>query len=130
MSARGNKMDMPAEMQAAYAKEKNLFPELAFGTSKDYSLGGFEKINGADPYAVNTADASYYYDVKTGMKVGEIKKQKMQGKEVEIPTYYSNYKEVDGVKLPFTIKVNQMGQDMQLDVKSYELNKAKPEDFK
>ncbi|ROI09726.1 insulinase family protein [Chryseobacterium sp. H3056] len=130
MSAQGNKMDMPAEMQAAYAKEKNLFPELTFGTSKDYTLGGIEKINGADAYAVKTADATYYYDVKTGLKVGEIKKQKMQGKEVEIPTYYSNYKEVDGVKLPFTIKVNQMGQDMQLDVKSYELNKAKPEDFK
>ena len=130
MSAQGNKMDMPAEMAATYAKEKNLFPELTFGTSKDYTLAGIEKISGEDAYAVKTADATYYYDVKTGLKVAEIKKQKMQGKEVEIPTYYSNYKEVDGVKLPFTIKVNQMGQDMQLDVKSYELNKSKPEDFK
>ena len=130
MSAQGNKMDMPAEMAATYAKEKNLFPELTFGTSKDYTLAGIEKISGEDAYAVKTADATYYYDVKTGLKVAEIKKQKMQGKEVEIPTYYSNYKEVDGVKLPFTIKVNQMGQDMQLDVKTNELNKSKPQDFK
>lgn len=130
MTAQGNKMDMPAEMQAAYAKEKNLFPELTFGTSKDYTLGGIEKIEGADAYAVKTADATYYYDMKTGLKVGEVKKQKMQGQEIEIPTYYSNYKEVDGVKLPFTVKVNQMGQDMQLDVQSYELNKATADDFK
>ncbi|QDP84496.1 insulinase family protein [Chryseobacterium sp. SNU WT5] len=130
MEQQGNKMDMPAEMQAAYAKEKDLFPEMTFATSKDLTLGGIEKIEGADAYAVKSADATYYYDVKTGLKVGEVKKQKMQGQEVEIPTFYSNYKEVEGVKLPFTIKVNQMGQDMQLDVQSYELNKATAEDFK
>lgn len=130
MTAQGNKMDMPAEMQEAYAKEKNLFPELAFATSKEYTLGGIEKIEGADAYAVKSGDTTYYYDVNTGLKVGEIKKQKMQGQEIEVPSYYSNYKDVDGVKLPFTIKVNQMGQDMQLDVQSYELNKATAEDFK
>lgn len=130
MTAQGNKMDMPAEMMEAYAKEKSLFPELNFATSKEYTLGGIEKIEGADAYSVKSADTTYFYDVKTGLKVGEIKKQKMQGQEMEVPTYYSNYKEVDGVKFPFTIKVNQMGQDMQLDVQSYVLNKATAEDFK
>lgn len=130
MAAQGNKMDMPAEMQETYAKEKVLFPELAFAASKNYTLSGIEKVQGADAYVVKSADTTYYYDVKSGLKVGEVKKQKMQGKDIEVPTYYSNYKEVDGVKLPFTIKVNQMGQDMQLDVKSYELNKATAEDFK
>ncbi|WP_027377161.1 M16 family metallopeptidase [Kaistella palustris] len=130
MTTQGNKMEMPAEMLAAYAKEQNIFPELAFASSKDLALGGIEKIEGADAYVVKSGDTTYYYDVKTGLKVGEIKKQKMQGQEIEVPTYFSNYKEVDGVKFPFTIKVNQMGQDMQLDVKSYELNKATAEDFK
>lgn len=130
MTTQGNKMDMPAEMQAAYAKEQNIFPELSFATSKDLTLGGIEKIEGAEAYVIKSGDTTYYYDVKTGLKVGEIKKQKMQGQEIEIPTYYSNYKDVDGVKLPFTMKVNQMGQDMQLDVTSYELNKATAEDFK
>lgn len=130
MTTQGNKMDMPAEMQATYAKEQNLFPELTFAASKDLTLGGIEKIEGADAYSIKSGDTTYFYDVKTGLKVGEIKKQKMQGQEIEVPTYYSNYKDVDGVKLPFTMKVNQMGQDMQLDVTSYELNKATAEDFK
>lgn len=130
MTAQGQTMDMPADMLASYAKEKEIFPELTFATSKDYTLGGIEKIDGADAYAVKSADATYYYDVKSGLKVGEIKKQKAQGKEVEVPTYYSNYKAVDGVMFPFTVKVNQMGMDMQLDVKSYELNKATAADFK
>lgn len=129
MTAQGKTMDMPAEMQAAYAKEKQIFPELMFASSKDYTLGGIEKVNGTDAYAVKSADATYYYDVKTGLKIGEVKKQKVQGQEIEVPTYYSNYKAVDGVMFPFTLKVNQMGQDMQLDVNSYELNKATAEDF-
>lgn len=130
MAAQGNKMDMPAEMQAMYAKEKELFPELSFAASKDVTLAGIEKIEGNDAYVVKSGDTTYYYDVKSGLKVAEIKKQKMQGQEIQTPTYYSNYKEVNGVKFPFTIKVNQMGQDMQMDVKSYDLNKATPEDFK
>ena len=66
MSAQGNKMDMPAEMQAAYAKEKNLFPEMMFATSKDYTLGGIEKIEGADAYIfeanhdINMLQMSHY----------------------------------------------------------------------
>ncbi len=130
MAAQGNKMDMPAEMLAMYAKEKELFPELSFAASKDVTLAGIEKIEGNDAYVVKSGDTTYYYDVKSGLKVAEIKKQKMQGQEIQTPTYYSNYKEVNGVKFPFTIKVNQMGQDMQMDVKSYDLNKATPEDFK
>lgn len=130
MTAQGQTMDMPAEMQEAYAKEKAIFPEMMFATSKDYTLGGIEKIEGADAYAVKSADATYYYDVKSGLKVAEIKKQKAQGQEVEIPTNYSNYKAVDGVMFPFTVKVKQMGMDMQLDVQSYELNKATAADFK
>lgn len=130
MTAQGQTMDMPAEMQEAYAKEKAIFPEMMFATSKDYTLGGIEKIEGADAYAVKSADATYYYDVKSGLKVAEIKKQKTQGQEVEIPTNYSNYKAVDGVMFPFTVKVKQMGMDMQLDVQSYELNKATAADFK
>lgn len=130
MSAQGNKMDMPAEMQATYAKEQELFPELSFAAAKDVTLSGIEKIEGADAYAVKSGDTTYYYDVKSSLKVAEIKKQKMQGQEMEIPSYYSNYKEVDGVKFPFTIKVKQMGMDMQMDVTSYVLNKATAEDFK
>lgn len=130
MTTQGHTMDMPAEMQEAYAKEKELFPELTFATSKDLTLGGIEKIDGADAYAVKSENTTYYYDVKTGLKVADIKKQKMQGQQVEIPSNYSNYKAVDGVMFPFTVKVKQMGMDMQMDVQSYELNKATAADFK
>lgn len=130
MMGQGQKMDMPAAMQASYAKQNAIFPELMFATSKDYTLGGTEKIDGADSYVVNGPDTKYYYDVKTGLKTGEIKTAEINGQKMEVPTYFSNYKDVDSVKFPFTMKVNQMGMDMQLDVQSYVLNKATDADFK
>lgn len=130
MSAQGKTMDMPVEMQESYSRNKEIFPELTFATSKDYTLGGIEKIQGADAYVVNGPDVKYYFDVKTGLKTAEIKTTEMNGQKMEVPTYYSNYKAVDGVLFPFTMKVNQMGQDMQLDVTSYTLNQATDADFK
>lgn len=47
-----------------------------------------------------------------------------------IPTTFSDYKEVNGVKMPYTLSVNQMGMDMTMKVKSYEVNKATDADFK
>ena len=47
-----------------------------------------------------------------------------------IPTTFSNYKDVEGVKMPYTISVSQMGMDMTMTVKSYEINKATDADFK
>ncbi|MBC7555439.1 MAG: insulinase family protein [Chryseobacterium sp.] len=130
MTAQGKSMEMPAAMAAQYASSKQIFPELMFSSSPDYKLGGIEKIDGADSFVVTGPNVKYYYDVKTGLKTAEIKTAEMNGQKMEIPTYFSNYKEVDGVKFPFTVKVNQMGQDMQLDVTSYELNKATANDFK
>jgi hypothetical protein len=47
-----------------------------------------------------------------------------------VPTTYSDYKDVAGVKMPYTITVSQMGMDMTMNVKSYEVNQAKDSDFK
>lgn len=130
MVAQGQKMDMPADMANKYAKNTELFPELNFGKSADYKLNGIEKVNGEDVYVVKSSDTTYYYSVKTGLKVGEIQKQKMGAQEIEIPTYYSDYKEVNGVKLPYTIKQSMMGQEIEMKVNSYSVNQAKEEDFK
>lgn len=130
ISAMGNTQEMPANLVQEYAKNKEIFPELSFANSKDYTLGAIEKVDGVDCYVVKGNNTTYYYDVKTGLKKGEIKTSNMGGQSMEIPTYYSNYKEVEGIMLPFTMKVTQMGQTLQLDVTSYEINKAKEEDFK
>ena len=126
----GQKVTMTEEEIGKKLKNTELFEELGFSKSADYKLAGIEKINEEDSYIIKNGDKTYYYSVKTGLKTGESQKIKAQGQEITIPTTFSNYKEVNGVKLPHTITINQMGMDMVMNVKSYELNQAKDSDFK
>ncbi len=126
----GQKVAMSAEEVAKKQKNTNLFEELGFSQSTDYKIGGIEKINDEESYVIKNGDKTYYYSVKTGLKTGEAEKIKVKEKEIVIPTTYSNYKDVNGVKMPHTITVNQMGMDMVMNVNSYEVNKAKDSDFK
>ena len=126
----GNKVVMTKEEIADNLKNTELFEELGFAKSGDYKLAGIEKVNGEDSYVVKSNNKTYYYSVKTGLKTGETETTKVQGKEVSIPTTFSDYKEVAGVKMPYTISVNQMGMDMTMKVKSYQVNQAKDTDFK
>jgi hypothetical protein len=53
-------------------------------------------------------------------------KQKVKaGTNFSIPTTFSDYKDVAGVKMPYTITVSQMGMDMTMDVKSTKLTRLK-----
>ncbi len=126
----GQKVEMKPEQIAEKLKNIELFPELAFAKSADYKLAGIEKIGGEDSYAVKNGDNTYYYSVKTGLKTGETKTVKAMGQTMTVPTTYSDYKDVAGVKMPYIITVSQMGMDMTMNVKSYEVNQAKDSDFK
>ncbi|WP_336703896.1 pitrilysin family protein [Chryseobacterium indologenes] len=126
----GQRVDITPEEIAEKQKNPELFEELGFAKSADYTLGGIEKIGGEDSYAIKGGDTTYYYSVATGLKTGETKKVKAKGQEMTIPTTFSNYKDVNGVKMPYTISVSQMGMDMTMTVKSYEINKATDADFK
>lgn len=126
----GQKVPMKAEQIAEKQKNTELFEELGFAKSADYKVAGIEKVGGEDSYVVKGNDTTYYYSVKTGLKTGETKTVKAQGQTITVPTVFSDYKDVAGVKMPYTISVNQMGMDMTMNVKSYEVNQAKDTDFK
>ena len=127
--AQGQKQPLPAELKEELSANKEIFPELTFN-AKNTELKGIENINGEDAYAVKKGDKTYYYSIKSGLKISESQTQKAQGQEVTIPTYYSDYKEVAGVKFPFKISQNMSGMEINFIVKSYEINKATDKDFK
>ncbi|MEC3877400.1 M16 family metallopeptidase [Chryseobacterium salviniae] len=126
----GQKVPMKPEEIAEKQKNTELFEEMAFAKSPEYKLTGIEKVGGEDSYAIKGPETTYYYSVKTGLKTGETRTVKAQGQEVSVPTTFSDYKDVAGVKMPYTISVNQMGMDMTMKVKSYEINQSKDSDFK
>lgn len=127
--AQGNKIPMPEEAKTEMKAEAGLFPEANF-TKDKVELKGIETINGEDAYALKQGSTTYYYSVKSGLKLGELKLQKANGQEMSIPTYYSDYKEVQGLKLPFKITQNINGMEMIFNVNSYEINKATEATFK
>ena len=127
--AQGQKQPLPAEVKENLSANKNIFPELDFN-AKNTTLRGIENMNGEEVYAIKKGNKTYFYSVKTGLKTGESETQNMQGQEIIVPTYYSDYKEVSGVKLPFKISQNMGGIEMNFNVKSYEINKATDKDFK
>ncbi|PKF73756.1 M16 family metallopeptidase [Chryseobacterium sp. PMSZPI] len=125
MEGQGQKIQLNDKQKAAMT-EPELFPELTFAKSTDFKLSGIEKYNNEDSYVVKGPKNTYYYSVKTGLKTGEIK----AGEGGSIPTSFADYKDVSGVKLPFTIIQNMGGMDINLAVQSYKLNEAKDSDFK
>lgn len=125
VEAQGQKMPLN-DKQKASMTEPELFPELAFSKSTELKLAGIEKYNNEDSYVVKGPKQTYYYSVKTGLKTGEIK----TGEGGAMPTSFSDYKDVSGVKLPFTIIQNMGGMEINLAVQSYQLNQAKDSDFK
>ncbi|QCX54283.1 pitrilysin family protein [Elizabethkingia sp. JS20170427COW] len=126
MMVQGQKMPFPAEQKTEMAEKKDLFPELNFGKNKEYTLSGIEKFNDEDAYLVKNDKSKLYYSVKTGLKIGEVQVTK-QG---DIPTTYSDYKEVSGIKQPFKISQNMGGMEIVFNVASYKVNQAKDSDFK
>ncbi|WP_294304553.1 pitrilysin family protein [uncultured Chryseobacterium sp.] len=126
----GQKVPMKPEQIAEKQKNTELFEEMAFAKSPEYKLMGIEKIGGEDSYAIKGPETTYYYSVKTGLKTGETRTVKAQGQQISVPTVFSDYKDVAGVKMPYSITVNQMGMDMTMKVKSYDINQAKETDFK
>lgn len=121
----GQKIPLNDKQKASMA-EPELFPELTFAKSSDFKLAGIEKYNNEDSYVIKGAKQTYYYSVKTGLKTGEIK----MGEGGAIPTSFADYKDVSGVKFPFTIIQNMGGMEINMTVQSYVLNQAKDSDFK
>lgn len=120
----GNKTPLNDKQKAEMA-EPELFPELTFAKSTELKLAGIEKYNNEDSYVVKGPKQTYYYSVKTGLKTGEVK----VGEGGSIPTSYADYKEVSGVKFPFTMIQNMGGMEINLAVQSCLINQAKDSDF-
>lgn len=125
VEAQGQKIPL-TDKQKADMVNPEIFPELTFAKSTEYKVTGIEKYNNEDSYVVKGPKETYYYSVKTGLKTGETK----SGEGGSIPTSFADYKDVSGVKLPFTIIQNMGGMDINLTVQSYQLNQAKDSDFK
>lgn len=126
----GQQMPIPEDMKVKKQSEQQVFPELDFSNNKNLKLKGIETIKDEEAYAIESGNTVYYYSTTTGFKIAKTENENINGQDMVIPTYYSDYKELNGVKMPYTIINEMMGKEVIFKVNTYELNKATDEDFK
>jgi hypothetical protein len=73
------------------------------------TVKGVEKVGSSDAYVIDATSAegineTMYFDTQSGLLVrSDIEADTAQGK-MKVSSYVSDYRDVDGVKIPFTIK--------------------------
>jgi len=128
MKQMGQPMPIDDNRKKDMAFEAAIISELAIKDMElNAELTGVETIEGKNAYAVEITKPSgnkttYYYDAESGLKVRT--SETVQGPQGEIAqeTDLLEYKEVDGVKFPFTITLPMGPMKMTANAESIELN--------
>ncbi len=121
-----DKADMANDMMFSelYYKEQGYKTELV----------GIKSINGESAYEVEVTSPSgdkttEFYSKESGLKLRESQVVEGPNGEEVTNTDYSDYKEVDGIKFPYSMKIPAGGgMDMKAEVKSIKINTTLPAD--
>jgi zinc protease len=108
-----------AEMKANAAP----FEELQLSKRTDLKVDAIEPINGSDAYAIKDGKTTYYYDVKSGLKVAESKIREQNGKSATHITNFNEYREVKGVKVPFNL-IQNVGFELDIKMTDIKINEG------
>lgn len=114
----GQKKVMEGKDLAEMKESAVLFSETLLATKAGVTLSGIEPMNGSDAYTVVDGDTTYYFDVKSGLKVAEASTSEQGGQKVTQTTTFGDYRDVKGVKLPFN---HIMNIGFELDIKMSEV---------
>lgn len=115
MKQGANKTPMPAEMASDLKSAMGIFPEHGIAASTVAKLAGTEDIDGKSAYKIevpgNSLQATYFYDVESGLKVKEATVINMGGQIRNQETTLKDYIEVDGILFP-SVKSTMRGAQM------------------
>ncbi|MEX0966693.1 MAG: insulinase family protein [Bacteroidia bacterium] len=95
-------------------------------------LQGIENIDGTDAYRIEVVNPAgktsmEYYDVNTGLKIRSSENEETPGGTVTIATDYSDYKEVEGIKIPKEMTINAPPMPIKFILKQAEVNEGIPD---
>jgi outer membrane lipoprotein-sorting protein len=91
-------------------------------------------IDGTDAHKIKVTkdgESSYrYYDAKTGYLIRTEATVEAQGQSITSVTDFSNYKEVNGIMIPYTMKLTTGPQAFTFETKEVKINEGvTAEDF-
>jgi zinc protease len=120
--ARGQKKEMTAEEIAKAKAESALFKDLEYVSGE---LIRIEPLEGKNAIVLKYNDTEVYYDMTSSLKLKEVKTLKTpDGKEVKVPTTFSDYKEVNGIMFPHAIGQKMGPMDLNFVVKEIKVNEG------
>ena len=99
------------------------FEELILTNKLDLEFSGIETINGYDAYRIVHGKTTLYYDVKSGLKIARITTLEKDGNKTKQITYFKEYKEVKGVKVPFNI-IQNVGFELNIKMSEVKINEG------
>ncbi|MGO3183960.1 MAG: M16 family metallopeptidase [Aequorivita sp.] len=122
MSGQGQKMDYTDDQNKAAKSQAVPFSEL---NAKDAKLVRAEDVDGKGAYVVSLGeDDEAFYDKESGLKIKEVSTQEMNGQKMATTVLYDDYKDVDGIKFPFTIQQSAGPQELTFKVNEISINEG------
>ena len=123
----GQKIEMKgAELKNAL-DDAAIFPELEI----DYDqilLQGIVSIDGIDAYEIKWSDSkTVFYSTEDFLKLQTIETIEIQGQIQSSTTSFSDYKTVEGIRFPHTVRQDMGPQKIDFQVKSIILNEPMPD---
>ncbi|MEC4004180.1 pitrilysin family protein [Flavobacterium sp. SUN052] len=123
LATQGQKKDFTPEEFAEKKAIATTFEELLLANKADVTLDGIEPVNGSDAYAIKNGKSTLYYDVKTGLKLMSSTTSERNGQKMTSTITYGDYKDVKGVKIPYSIVMSQ-GRDIDIKVTDAKINEG------
>lgn len=116
----GQRKDMTDDELKEAKVESSPFPEVNY-LNGGVTLEKIEKVDGVNAYKINIGEnKSLYYSVETGLKIKQVETSPAGSQSV----FYSDYKDVGGIKFPF--KIGQTAGPRRFDfiVKEVKVNEG------
>ncbi|MCA1759309.1 MAG: hypothetical protein LC658_06035, partial [Bacteroidales bacterium] len=133
-SAMGQKSELEGKQLDEMRLQAKIFPELDY-TEEGYklTLDEVEDIDGNPAYKVLVTNplgttVTEFYDVATAYKVRTVTNQETQMGPMTITASMGDYRDVEGVKIPFSVKQQTGPQAMDMKVVSVDLNSGVSDD--
>ncbi len=128
LEQQGRRLDFN-EKQLEEAKAKKMpFEDEIYKSGK---LDRIESVDGSNAYVIKYNDLEVFYDIKTGYKVKTIRTIKTPRGDQQVPTTFSDYREVNGIKFPYKTSVKQGPMLLNFEIKEIKLNEGVSDaDFK
>ncbi|MGI8782124.1 MAG: outer membrane lipoprotein-sorting protein [Acidobacteriota bacterium] len=130
--AGGDPEKMPEDQTKSFKEQGEFDGPLVDYKTKGHTveLLGKEEIEGTEAYKLKVTRSggdvrTYYIDAKTFLELKSAGRQKMQGTDMEMETFFSDYKPVNGVLMAHSMESKVKGQRfMIMTLESVEANVA------